>query len=61
MMPIEKFNYTVSDFAKIINCNTTSSQCYADYFCGVVTNVNGAALGYEFDERVSTSRIRKRR
>jgi hypothetical protein len=55
MMPIEKFNYTVSDFA------LTSSQCYADYFCGVVTNVNGAALGYEFDECVSTSRIRKRR
>jgi hypothetical protein len=28
-----------------------SSQCYADHFCGE----------YEFDECVSTSRIRKRR
>jgi hypothetical protein len=27
----------------IISCNTTSSQCYADYFCGGVTNGNGAA------------------
>jgi hypothetical protein len=27
----------------IISCNT-SNQCYADYFCGGVTNVNGAGI-----------------
>jgi hypothetical protein len=26
---------------EIITCNTMSSQCYADYFCGGVTNVKG--------------------
>jgi hypothetical protein len=29
---------------KIVSCNTTSSQCYADYFCGGLTNVNGAVI-----------------
>jgi hypothetical protein len=28
---------------KIVSCNT-SSQCYADYFCGGLTNVNGAGI-----------------
>jgi hypothetical protein len=31
---------------KIFSCNTVSSQCYADYFSGGVTNVNGAALTF---------------
>jgi hypothetical protein len=26
----------------VISCKTMSNQCYADYFCGGVTNVNGA-------------------
>jgi hypothetical protein len=29
---------------KIFSCNTVSSQCYADYFSGGVTNVNGADI-----------------
>jgi hypothetical protein len=31
-------------FIAIISFNTTSSQCYADYFCGGVTNINGAGI-----------------
>jgi hypothetical protein len=38
------------------------SQYYGDYFCGGVTLLRmSTALGFEFDECVSTSRIRKRR
>jgi hypothetical protein len=28
----------------LMSCNTMSSQCYADYFCGGVTNVYGAGI-----------------
>jgi hypothetical protein len=31
-------------YSKNTQCNTMSSQCYADYFCGGVTNVNGAGI-----------------
>jgi hypothetical protein len=31
-------------FIAIISSNTTSSQCYVDYFYGGVPNVNGAAI-----------------
>jgi hypothetical protein len=43
-------------YFNIISCNTMSSQCYADYFCGGVTNVNGAVFRYltHFDSNVAS-------
>jgi hypothetical protein len=47
-------------FAKVnsnldIQFNIMSSQCYADYFCGGITNVNGAGMNFRSAQHESNS------